>query len=430
MDTIEEKTSEQTRCAKQSSKRVLSTLCRMGEGLAVSVLALLLLASFTGGYAAGNHSAGKPRPTIQGGEVIGKNAALPAYLSKDVQFSLLWDVWQHVKQDYVVKDTPDTKLFYGALAGVVESLGDPYSSFFDPDTAKRFNDDLSGSFSGIGAEIGVKNNQLLIIAPLPGTPAEKAGLRAGDKILMIDKKSTTAMTVDVAVDLIRGKRGTQVMLTIYRDGEKQERKVTITRDTIKVVSVKWEMKANNVGYIQITHFNRDTEENFKKAVDELMAKKAKKIILDLRNDPGGFLDTAVTVAGYWTNGKTVVIEKEDDEHKTDYKPDNRAVLKDFPTVVLVNGGSASASEIVAGALQDYGEAKIVGTQTFGKGSVQNVINLSDGSELKLTIAKWYTPKDRSIHEIGIAPDVKVEITDKDIEAKKDPQLEKAMELLK
>lgn len=396
------------------------------------LVVVVIAASFYGGYLLGANQTPTKSTTQEekGGALSGTKEPLPSFLSKDVEFSLLWDVWKLVKQDYVEKNTPDTKLFYGALAGVVAALGDPYSVFFDPETAKRFDEELSGSFEGIGAEIGMKNNQIIIIAPLSGTPAEKAGLLAGDKIIAIDKKSTANMSVDLAVSLIRGKGGTNVTLSIYRDGNSQEHDVIITRDTIQVASVKWEMKEGGVGYIKISHFNKDTLEKFKEAVKDLLAKKATKLVIDLRNNPGGFLDTAVEVAGYWIDGKPAVIEKFDEKRKKEYRAQSRAILKDIPTVVLVNQGSASASEIVAGALQDYERAKLVGMTTFGKGSVQDLKPLPDGSAVKITVAKWLTPKERSIHEVGIKPDFEVELKKEDIDSKKDPQMEKAMELLK
>ncbi|MDP2656738.1 MAG: S41 family peptidase [bacterium] len=357
-----------------------------------------------------------------------KNAdKIPDYLSKDVNFQLFWDVWRLVKKESVTKDTPDIKLFYGALSGVVSALDDPYSVYFDPDMHKKFNEDLSGSFEGIGAEIGIKDDQLIIVTPLAGNPAEKAGILAGDKIIEVDGKSTVGMSVDEAVDLIRGVKGTTVTLTLFRDGDVDTQKIEITRDTITIDSVTWEMKDNNIAYIKVSHFNRDTEGNFAKAVDEALAKKPKGVILDLRNNPGGFLDTAIQMAGYWIDGKPVVTEKYSDEKQDVYKARSTAKFDGIKTMVLVNEGSASASEIVAGALQDYKVATLVGMKTFGKGSVQDIRELSDGSAVKLTIAKWLTPEGRSINKEGIAPDIEVKITQADRDAKNDPQLDRAIE---
>ncbi len=401
----------------------------------VAVFLIIALAgSFYGGFQVGRQQkeivTTSSENQEKGGEVSNLERPAPTYLGKDVDFNLFWDVWRKVKSDYIKKDTADTKLFYGSLRGVVSALGDPYSEFFDPDMAKKFDESLSGTFEGIGAEIAVKNKQLVIVAPLPGTPAERAGLRAGDKILAIDKQSTADMSVDYAVSIIRGKGGTKVTLTMYHEGDKKEKIVEIIRENIVVASVTWEMKPNSIAYIKITHFNQDTEGKFSEAVQELLAKRPRGLILDMRNNPGGFLDTAVRVSSYWVEGQTVVIEKYDSKKSEEYKARGRASLKNMPTVVLVNEGSASAAEIVAGALQDYQKAKLVGRKTFGKGSVQTLQRLDDGSALKLTIAKWLTPKGRSINEEGIKPDIDVELKDEDVAKNKDPQMDKAMELLK
>lgn len=390
--------------------------------------------SFFGGYRYGRQAVTLPlkiAPASQeGGRVVNAQKPLPDHLSKDVDFDLFWDVWKRAKSEYITKDTPDTKLFYGAVSGIVSALDDPYSVFFDPQKAKEFSESLSGTFDGIGAEIGMKNNQLVIIAPLPEMPAEKAGLRGGDKILSIDKKSTANMPIDEAVTKIRGMRGTVVMLTIYRDGEQKERDVSVTRDKIVIQAVRSEVKEDGVGYIRIVHFTEGTAVDFRNAVNTLLDKKITRLVVDLRNNPGGYLEAAVQVAGYWVDGETVVIEQYDGERREEYKGKSRARLSHMPTVVLVNKGSASASEIVAGALQDYKKATIIGEQTFGKGSVQDVQTLKDGSTLKLTIAKWLTPKGRTIQGDGITPDIAVEMTEDDFKNKKDPQMERALKEVK
>lgn len=394
------------------------------------VLVIALGTSFFVGYTAGKkQSQAQNAQEQKSGAVLNAPDERPDYISKDVDFDLFKDVWQRMKKEYVDKNVPDTKLFYGALSGIVASVGDPYTVFLDPDTAKKFEESLSGSFEGIGAEIGMKKEQIVIMAPLPDTPAEHAGLRSGDMILKIDNKSTTGMSLDQAVTKIRGKGGTTVTLTIYREGEKKERDIAIIRDTIQVKSVTWSMKGS-IAYVRVSHFNEDTESGFADSIRAALAKKPKGLILDLRNNPGGFLDTAVQMAGYWVDGETVVVEKYDEQRKDEYKGHVSALLKNMPTVVLVNQGSASASEIVSGALQDYGKAKLVGKKTFGKGSVQDLQRLKDGSALKVTVAKWLTPKGRMINELGIKPDVEVDIKDEDITAKKDPQLDKALEMLK
>ncbi|MFA5022223.1 MAG: S41 family peptidase [Patescibacteria group bacterium] len=380
-----------------------------------------------------------------GGKVLNENQPLPDYLSKDVNFNEFWQVWQYVKNNYVKSDVPDSQLFYGALAGIVGSLKDPYSVFLNPEISKKFEEELSGSFEGIGAEIGMKDSQLTVIAPLPGTPADKAGLKAGDKILAIDGKDTTNIALDFAVSIIRGPKGTQVKLTILSEGSSGPREVSITRDKIEIDSVKFtrkdtagksetdkgfSLKDGNIAYIQLSYFNENTLPKWDQIVPEVLALNPKGIILDLRNNPGGFLNTAIEVAGEWVDGKTVVSEKLRSGEKISHSADRQARFAGIPTVVLVDGGSASGSEIVAGALQDYGVAKLVGQTTFGKGSVQDLRNFSDGSAVKLTIAEWLTPNGKNINHEGIKPDVEVKFSPEDAKNQKDPQLDKALELLK
>ncbi|MFW0862361.1 MAG: S41 family peptidase [Candidatus Komeilibacteria bacterium] len=356
---------------------------------------------------------------------------VPSYLGNDVNFDLFWQVWNIAKQKYLHKDEiHDIDLFYGSLAGSVAALGDPYSVFFNPEVADKFTEELSGRFEGIGAEIGIKQNRLTIIAPLPDTPADKAGIRAGDKILAIDGLDTTGMSTDRAVNLIRGEGGTEVVLTILHKTDTEAIEIPIIRDTIKILSVQSEVKENNVGYIRITHFNEDTSKRFKTEITNLLDQNIDKLVVDLRNDPGGFLDVAIQIAGYWIDNDVVVKESFYDESKNhDYRSSGRAVLADIPTVVIVNGGSASASEILAGALQDYGLATIIGEQTFGKGSVQELESLSDGSAIKITVAEWLTPKGRAINEVGIEPDQIVEFDEEVYNNDGDNQLDEALRII-
>jgi carboxyl-terminal processing protease len=323
-------------------------------------------------------------------------------------------------------------MFYGSLAGLTAAIGDPYTVFFDPKDSQTFNNDLSGTFDGIGAEVGMRDNTITVIAPLAGMPAEKAGLKAGDLILAINSSSTQNMTIDQAVDNIRGPKGTKVTLTIFRKNFKESKDFTITRDTIYVKSVTTELRPDKIFAITVTNFNSDTSDLFKQAVQEAVKDNPRGLIIDLRNNPGGFLDSAVSLASEWVpSGKVIVSEKSSDpsENGKQYFSSGLQQLKNFPTVVLVNGGSASASEIFAGALKDYGLAKIVGEKTFGKGSVQTLQDLSDGSMLKITVAKWYTPNGYSINEQGITPDIVATTTDALYLAGKDPQLDTAVGIL-
>ncbi len=400
------------------------------------VLVALVIASFIAGLLLGKQGipsfAKKTPQRTTPGQVTDRNAP-PPYALKNVDFKGFWEIWKEVKERSVHQPVSDVKMYYGAIAGMVASLNDPYSVYFDPETAQKFTKDLEGTFDGIGAEIGIKNDQLTVIAPLAGTPAATAGLRAGDKIYGIDGFDTTGMAVEDAVNRIRGPKDTKVKLLIMREGLKQPKEYEIKRDTITVEPVKWKMmKAPHgvhVAVITVTHFNEQTTAKFNDAVRASMMENPAGIILDLRNDPGGFLDSAVEVAGDWIHKEVIVTEQFSDGTKKEYPSDGLARFADIPTIVLVNGGSASASEIVAGALQDSGKAILVGEKTFGKGSVQDYQEFNDGSALKLTVALWLTPKGRSINKEGIAPDVEVKLTPEDFNADKDPQMDKALELL-
>ncbi len=364
------------------------------------------------------------------GKVSGKDASLPEYLKNQVNFSLFWEVWNKIQQEYIDRPAGETKLLYGAVAGLVSALEDPYSVFLTPEPAKEFKDDLQGKFEGIGAEIGIRDKILTIISPLPESPAEKAGLKPKDKVIKINNESTENISLNQAVRKIRGKKGTSVVLKVYRERDNKFHEITIVRDTIKIVSVRWEMKDEKMAYVRITNFNSDTDVRLRKIVDEILLQDPQGIILDLRNNPGGYLDRSVTIASYWIEaGKPIVQEQSANGDKKQYLANGKAQLKDYPTIVLVNTGSASASEIVAGALQDYNVATIVGQTTFGKGSVQNLSEFSDGSAVKLTIARWLTPHGRQIDLTGIEPNEIIEITEENAKNGVDSQLDKAMEIL-
>lgn len=371
------------------------------------------------------------REAVYVGEVLGKYKKIgEGRLSQDIDFDLFWQTWDALTRNYVDKDELNEKqMFYGALRGMVSSLGDPYTVFMDPKISQDFSDDLAGTFEGIGAEIGIKNDVLTIIAPLPDMPAEKAGLKAGDKVLFIDDKTTMGIFIDEAVNLIRGPKGTEVKLSVSREGEDSILDINIKRGKIIVKSIRTEMRGDDIYVLRIINFNDDTEQLFNQAVSEIIKNDPKGIILDLRNNPGGYLDTAIEVASEWVEDGVVVVEQYNDKKKFEHLARGRARLKDFSTIVLVNEGSASASEIVSGALQDYDKAKIIGMHTFGKGSVQTLTNLNDGSSIKITVAKWLTPEGRSINDEGILPDLEVDLTREDYENNQDPQIKKAIELL-
>jgi carboxyl-terminal processing protease len=410
----------------------------------IAVIFAVVLAFFIG-FISGRP--GKGTASVIGGStsgtpqiVTGIGSVAPADIKAPVDFKEFWDLWRQLKERYHKQPVDDAKLFYGAMTGMAAALGDPYTTFFEPTTAQEFSQSLQGKFEGIGAEIGIKDDQLQIIAPLPGTPADKAGLRSGDMILQIDKVDTYAMSVDRAVSLIRGTKGTTVNLLIGRiklekDSKGRDKKTLVTTDTpiirnlIEVKSVNVKYLPDNLAVIKINHFNQDTSDLFNKAVDDVLAKDVKGVILDLRNDPGGYLDKATDVASAWVGDQVVVSEQQQDKITDRYHGTGTAKLKGIPTVVLVNQGSASASEIVAGALQDYKDATLVGMKTFGKGSVQDYNEFPDKSSVKITIAEWLTPNGRSIDKVGIQPDVQVDKTQDDYNANRDPQLDKAVEIL-
>jgi carboxyl-terminal processing protease len=397
-----------------------------------AVAALLMIGSFVGGVFLGELRV-KPLGADAGRPVITNVNEPPPFPYEDVDFMQFWEVWKTIKERYVKQPVQDISLFYGALEGLVGSLEDPYSVYFDPEFAEKFAAELEGTFEGIGAEIGIKNDRVTVIAPLPGTPAERAGLKAGDKIFAIDDVDTTGMIIEDAVTRIRGPKGTEVKLLIGRDGFTEAQEILITRATITVEPVKWktvESRGKKYAVLTISHFNEQTESKFNQAVRDLLIEDPAGLILDLRNNPGGFLDTAVKVAGEWSPGQTIVIERFSDGKEQKYNADGPiGRLAGMPTVVLVNGGSASASEIVAGALKDHGKATIVGEKTYGKGSVQDYLEYGDGSALKLSVALWLTPSGLSIEKEGIAPDIEVKMTPEDYNADKDPQMDKALEIL-
>ncbi len=387
---------------------------------------VLILGSFILGWDFGSREGANKAA----GKIVGEKNQEPTY-NKDVNFNLYWNVLESVKNKFVAQPVNEVKLFYGSLAGMVASLGDPYSVFLEPQISKEFHQELSGEFFGIGAEVGIKNDQLTIIAPLEDSPAERAGLKSIDKIMAIDGLLTSGMPLDEAVSKIRGPKGTIVKLSISRNGLAKLQEFFITRDKIVIKTVRLSFHENNkIAYIKISQFNEDTLADFNRTVDKVLRSSAKKIILDLRNNPGGLLDSAVNVASEWLPEAVIVVEKFASGEEKIYKSDGGGRLRDLLTIVLVNGGSASGSEIVAGAMQDYNQARLLGEKTFGKGSVQDLSQFSDGSSLKLTIAEWLTPKKRSINKTGIAPDIEIKPTEEDIKADRDAQLDKAIELLK
>jgi carboxyl-terminal processing protease len=316
------------------------------------------------------------------------------------------EVLSQLEKNYV-EPVDTTKLVDGALQGMVNTL-DPHSAYMPPDVYREIQVDTKGEFGGLGIQIGMKENRLVVISPIEGTPADRAGVKAGDFISDIDGTTTKNMTLIDAVNKLRGPKGTKVILTLQREGQGKPIRVTLTRETIKIQSVKSQMLDDHIGYIRLTQFQEQTSADLKQALKQLLAQGAQSLILDLRNNPGGLLTSAVEVSEqFLPKNKLVVSIRGRSGSPEEYHANGESPVTDLPMIILVNAGSASASEIVSGALQDWGRAVILGTTTFGKGSVQTIIALSDGSGLRLTTAKYYTPKDRSIHGVGIVPDIVV-----------------------
>ena len=359
-----------------------------------------------------------------------------------INFSLFWDAWNEIHKDYATPKTLDNQeMVYGAIGGMVNSIKDPYTVFFKPQEAKTFLEDVNGSFGGIGIEIGIRSGTFQVISPLEGTPAKKAGLRPGDKIIKVDGTSTNGLNIESLVKLIRGKKGTKVTLTIARDDWKSPKDITMERAIISVPSLSWKLissetgkkdKNGDIAYINLYQFSRKADSDFREAAINILNSPAKKIILDLRNNPGGYLEIAQNIAGWFLkNGQTVVTEdfggKQDNQV---YKARGNSQLLSYPLVILINKGSASASEILAAALRENRGIKLIGKTSFGKGCVQELKNLKDGSSLKITVANWLTPKGNLIANQGLKPDIEVKMSEDDYKEGRDPQLDKAIEIIK
>ncbi|HLD26046.1 MAG TPA: S41 family peptidase [Candidatus Andersenbacteria bacterium] len=380
----------------------------------LSAVLLFSLGIFIGRYllpAGGGTPAALKFVTVQEGE-------------RQLIFPTFWEAWDELHANFI-NGLEDEKLFYGAVSGMVRAAGDPYTVFSPPVETKQFEETIAGSFSGVGIEIGMRQGLVTVIAPLDGSPAEHAGILEGDVIVAINKEALNQeTTIDEVVQKIRGEKGQEVTLTVVRQGEAEPLDIAIVRDTIAVESVRLNL-TDGIAHLEITNFNSDTSQQFTTAAREAVRQNARGVILDLRSNPGGFLDSAVEVASRFIPKGTIVVSEKGKVNR-DYEAEGSDILQALPTVVLVNGGSASASEIVAGALQDQRQAPVVGTKTFGKGSVQEFMKLSDGSSLRVTVAKWFTPSGRSINEEGIEPTVVIE---QDRETEEDEQLLKAREEL-
>lgn len=360
----------------------------------------------------------------------------PTPIPVDADFSIVWDVWNQLQSKYV--GTLDKqKMVYGAAKGMTAALEDPYTVFLEPQMAQVLNEDISGKFEGVGMVLDMKDNQLVVVSPIKGSPAYKAGVKAADKILKINGTSTQDIQIDQAVKLIRGPKGTKVTITILRGAldAKNIKDIELTRDVINVPSVEVEYKKNTaneeIAVIKITQFQDNTVQEFEKTLQEVMLKKVKRIVIDLRNNPGGLLDQAQAVAQYFLKAGDPIVYEGNSKimPEVPYIAQFDGPLRGYPLVVLINQGSASGAEILAAALSENGVAKLIGENSFGKGSVQLPQMMRNKSMLKVTIAHWLTPKRNIIDKKGIKPDIEVKITEEDVKNEKDPQLDKAIEIV-
>lgn len=396
-----------------------------------AVILSIVILSGLGGYRLGLK--GTPLPFIDQGQVH-IDRTLPEN-RKDIEFDLFWKTWEILESSYFDKSKLNAReMVYGAIKGMVSAVGDPYTVFLPPAEQKRSEEDLGGAFEGVGIQIGFKGSQLAVIAPLEGSPAEKAGVRAGDFIVGIKDakkgidRGTIGITLPEAVEAIRGPAGSQVVLVLTREGKDEPFEVEITRAQIEVPSVRVEFvgEGGNIAHLKLLRFGEQTKSEWDQAIMEIIRSNAKGVILDVRNNPGGFLSGSVSISSEFLTRGVVVIQEDGRGRREVLSVTGRPRLPATPLVVLVNKGSASASEIVAGALKDHKRARIIGEATFGKGTIQEAQEL-DSSGLHITVARWLTPDGNWINEQGLKPDV--EIID-DPETEEDEQLQKAVELLR
>ena len=392
----------------------------------ITTVVPLIVLSFILGVYASNYN----RPEIDKATGLsGKETAVTTL----ADFSPFWKVWNNINEKYPKADKiTDQDRVYGAISGLVDSLDDPYSVFFDPEKAKSFEEEIAGNFTGVGMEVGMKDKMLTVIAPLKDTPAYRANIKPGDKIIKIDETLTASLSIEEAIKLIRGEKGTTVALMISREENGDPIEMKIVRDIINIPTLDTEFRGDGIFVIRLYSFSANSANLFREAIKEFVRSGSDKLLLDLRGNPGGYLEAAVDISSWFLPNGKVVITEDYGENKTPeiYRSRGYDIFNnDLKFVILIDGGSASASEIVAGAMQDNGRAKLVGAQSFGKGSVQEAIKITPDTLLKITVAKWLTPNGNLIAEKGLTPDYKVEITKKDLTNKKDPQLDKAVELL-
>ncbi len=402
----------------------------------LKTLILILLfsgATFAGGWFVGNQGYEvefkDSSLNIRGVQIINKGTDTHP---QTIDFSVFWEVWDTLNDYHVDRPLDPQQLLYGSLKGLAEAVGDPYTAFLPPPENREVQDNLNGRYEGIGAELGMRDERLTIISPLDGSPAEAAGVQPGDTILKVDDEETANLSLGEAVSKIRGPAETAVRLTLRR-GEGEPFEVEITRQQITIKSVSWEQKDEGVVYIRVARFGEATNADWGRVVDEITTNQSpitKAIVLDVRSNSGGYLQASIHIASEFTNTGVIVYEEFGDGQKREFESDHRGRLTMVPVVVLINGGSASASEILAGALRDLKGSQFVGERSFGKGTVQDAVEFDDGSSVHVTIARWLTPNGDNVDEIGLEPTVVVEITEEDANAGVDSQLEKAIEIAK
>ena len=385
----------------------------------VAVLSLVTVAFYAGMWVGGNFDQEETTNYIS---------------SSDPQLSTLFSpffqAWDIVHEQYVDQPVDDVKLMQGAISGMMSGLGDIHSSYMDPETYQQANAPLQGGYTGIGAWVDTSGDSLIIVAPMPDSPAEAAGLQPGDTVIGIDGEDVTGIAPDIVLQSILGPADTLVVLTVVREGVDDPFDISITRAEIEIPVLQYEMLENNIAYINLYQFSINAGEEFQAALEDLLAQNPVGIILDLRDDTGGYLDAAFEVTSFFIEDGPIMIEEWGDGTEHTYNASGNVLAPDLPLVVLVNGGSASASEITAGAIQDRGRGTLVGSTTYGKGSVQNWIELEgDNGAIRVTVARWLTPNGKQIHGVGLTPDVEVDYTQEDFDAGIDPQLDEAIRLL-
>ena len=405
----------------------------MSRKISVLIITVALLGlSFFAGVKYNSHSSAASIFSNSNANIINQQAGKPEI----VDFSIFWKAWNLLNEKYVATGTStatttDQDRVYGAIKGMTEALGDPYTVFFPPEESKIFESEISGNFEGVGMEVGIKDGVLTVVSALKGTPAERAGLTTGDKILKINDTITTNLSVDEAVKMIRGPKGSTVTFTIIRPPQEKPFEVKVVRDVINIPTIETEQK-NGVFIIKFYSFTAQSPDLFRNALRQFVQSRPDKLVLDLRGNPGGYLDAAVDIASWFLPQGKVVVRENFGPNKDEevYRSLGYNIFSDnFKFVILINEGSASASEILAGALSEYGKATLVGEKSFGKGSVQELVKITPDTALKVTIARWLTPNGKSISEGGLKPDVEVPMSEDDVKNKKDPQLDKAIEIL-